>query len=764
MEKLILKGFEGVNELVSPELLKPTETPYFIDAVLTKSGSGYNPRKRGAWRRNGSFTQAGSTITGLKQLLDEVNNPYWVAYVGTKLQVYNSGWSDLKTGLTSGLNFKFVRYNDYNIVTNGVDNLFILGGTLFNNIKTLEIAKPDIVSSGLVTQHVQGSYGQLSASSQYKYILVYASDDGDFSPPSIPFTHYIDGTRNSTNSTSKALYLGNLPISSDGRVTKKYLFRTEGNGKIYYLRKILENNITYFEDYASDGDLDFSQSITYINVPLFGKHIAVHRDRLFIANIKYEDLNVYEPVYTKNKGSTTTLTTWQGYSRTYEDGQVPSVTPAASSGSGQLQGNSHYKWRVDFIDIYGRRSKYYIQYEYNTGTTVYNYYTLTHIPECNVGASNTFNPECYKKRIWRTPADSNTFYLLTVLYDDSSDISGTGTGLRTSYQDNTPDSTLITRQIWTDYGSGQVKTNPSAFAFSEIGKPTVIPLENYREVFADEGGEITGIFDDVNGLLIFKSNAIFKLYTEGSPVNWRLVKLIDGKGCTDPNSLVQINNTYFFKDKNRVYEFNSGGDIKEISEKFRTSIERIVTVNDAVVTNEWYWMLCQLASSTVVYAYDRLLGTWYTFTKTSGQCLAIDKFTPTLTTDVTFYSNYGGYVVNYSFSSEVDNETGSNAEISPVIYSKYFTFPDAIMKARLRQLFIEFTGTAGKSVTVQLYDVDTGLIYSFSPTVSNGWQIHRNDISTVMKPRILQIRVSGSGINELGTVRLDYRPIKEGYG
>lgn len=763
MEKLFFGNIKGVNELTQPELLDPQEVPYFLNGVLNKNSSGTNAVKRGSWTRDTGFTVAGDTITGFKQLLDEIGNPYWVGYVNTALQMYNAGWSNLKTGLTASKNFKFARYNDYNIVSNGVDNLFILGGTAFANVRTLEITRPTV--TGISTQHIQGANGALDATAQYRYILVYASDDGDYSPPSIPFVHYEAGSRNSTNATEKALYLYNLPVSSDGRVTKRYLFRTEGNGEVYYLRKILDNEVTDFEDWGADDDLDFSESITYINVPLFAKHIVVHRDRLFLANLKYSDLNVYDPVHSKNKGSNTVIPS-DGIrpSVTYEDGEVFTVgTPSISSATGSLTPNSGYSYRIEFIDTFDRRTGY-IEKSFSTDTTSYDYYTLTHIPESSVGASNKYNPECYKKRIWRTEGDGSTYYLLKELLEDSSDLLGTGTGLRRSWQDKITDAVLITNEAWTDVGSTQQVTNNLALAFSEIGKPTAFPLENYREVFADEGGEITGIFDDVNGILIFKDRAIFKLYTSGAPINWRLDKLVDGIGCTEPNSIAQIDNIYIFKQNNRIYQFTSGGGLKEIGLKFRTSIESILTVQESILTNDWYLTQCTTAAGSYVYVYDRLFDTWYKFTRAGGNCLTVYKYGTSLSAETSFYTNYGAYVVKYAYSSETDNESGANIDIAMGIKSKTFRFADGISKARLRKLFINFSGYNTRQAAIGIVDAETLTTDIFSYTATSGWQTKRADISGERKSRKVYFQLGGAGITEFNSARLEYRQIGEGFG
>ena len=767
MEKLFFGNIKGVNELTQPELLDPQEVPYFLNGVLNRNSGGTNAVKRGSWTRDTGFTVAGNTITGFKQLLDEIGNPYWVGYVNTALQMYNAGWSNLKTGLTASQNFKFARYNDYNIISNGVDNLFILGGTAFANVRTLEITRPNI--SNVSIQHIVGAGGSLSAQSQYRYILVYASDEGDYSPPSQPMTHYTESdsyndARNSTGATEKALYLHNLPISSDARVTRRLLFRTEGSGKIYYLRKILDNVATFYEDSGADIDLDFSESITYINVPQFGKNIVVHRDRLFVANLKYEDLNVYEPVHSKNKGTTTTPTRTDGTAApTYEDGKQMYVFPSPNPG-GALQGNSNYKWRVDFVDNFGRRSKTYVEAEYQIDTTVNSYYAITRMPECNIGSAKVFNPECYTKRLWRTEGDGSVFYLVDTIKDDNVNPYAGSTGLQVTYQDNMPDATLITNEQWTDYGSGDSTENPLAFAFSEIGKPTVFPLENYREVFADEGGEITGIFDDVNGILIFKDRAIFKLYTNGAPINWRLDKLVDGVGCTEPNSIAQIDNIYIFKQNNRIYQFTSGGGLKEIGLKFRASIESILTVQESILTNDWYLTQCTTATGSYVYVYDRLFDTWYKFTRAGGNCLTVYKHGASLSAETSFYTNYGAYVVKYVYSSETDNESGTNIDIAMGIKSKTFRFADGISKARLRKLFINFSGYNTKQAAISIVDAETLTTDIFSYTATSGWQTKRSDISGEKKSRKVYFQLGGAGMTEFNSARLEYRQIGEGFG
>ena len=74
-------------------------------------------------------------------------------------------------------------------------------------------------------------------------------------------------------------------------------------------------------------------------------------------------------------------------------------------------------------------------------------------------------------------------------------------------------------------------TERTGVAFSDIAKPPSFILEDVRDIYPDDGDQITGIFDDVNGVLIFKEHSICKIYTEGSSNNWRLVKLVPNIGA-----------------------------------------------------------------------------------------------------------------------------------------------------------------------------------------------------------------------------------------
>ena len=66
----------------------------------------------------------------------------------------------------------------------------------------------------------------------------------------------------------------------------------------------------------------------------------------------------------------------------------------------------------------------------------------------------------------------------------------------------------------TTYATTQTTdTEKCGVAFSDIGKPSVYNLEDVRNIFPDDGDEITGIYDDQDGFIVFKERSICKIFT-----------------------------------------------------------------------------------------------------------------------------------------------------------------------------------------------------------------------------------------------------------
>ena len=311
---ILINKFLRVNEDVSLESLSEGDIPLMTDMVLDNPYG--KPHIRGGIEEKNS----NSTATNVGKLIDvksKNGTNYILAGMSQGIQrSVGSAWTTIKSGLTSSGNergyFRHTAYGDDLVITNSLDPPFRLSGNDLSTTTALEIQKPDVNAMNI--QLVNSATGNLDALSVYYWMIVYVTEVGERSNPSIAITHYVSqGTMLTTSSTLKQVLLNNIPIPTDDRVVSKWIFRTEGwdgsdpdEGKIFYLRAKLAVEATQFADGMADTDLDFSERIIYSRVPDIAKHIIQSNNRLFFGNITIHKRTFFDPTMSAiAKGSNT---------------------------------------------------------------------------------------------------------------------------------------------------------------------------------------------------------------------------------------------------------------------------------------------------------------------------------------------------------------------------------------------------------------------------------------------------------------------------
>ena len=148
---MILNGFNKVDESISPERLPKGTLQSLLNMIL--DGEGLLPTKRNGFTRYNTNV-LGSDAKSIHEVKDEDGDTYLLASNGTLLSKSLAGtgaWSDVKTGLTTGLRTKIANYNSQIIVTNGTDAPFVLEGSGFGTVNNLALETPDMQGSAIAS-------------------------------------------------------------------------------------------------------------------------------------------------------------------------------------------------------------------------------------------------------------------------------------------------------------------------------------------------------------------------------------------------------------------------------------------------------------------------------------------------------------------------------------------------------------------------------------------------------------------------------------
>ncbi|GJQ44061.1 MAG: hypothetical protein JETCAE03_35590 [Ignavibacteriaceae bacterium] len=608
-------------------------------------------------------------------------------------------------------------------------------------------------------------------------------------------------------------------------------------GFVFYLLTILDNDSTgtkyqtEFEDNVSDDELG-SEIAIFTNMPTRAEHIAFSQERLFLGNFSQKNLNFISPpssnagydgthtgannaaaladsnaafienelvglvvhnvtdgssgTITANTATAITATLAGGSENDWDTGDSYVVLPtgyltpnyelsitdtAGGAEPGTLDDSTQYDYRIHYEDKYNRLSEYYIEVGTTTsaGTGSDNHKLKIN----GIGTISDIGTEEYPNAvIFRRTAGTGSHYLIARVNLRRSDYTNAGfqwskAGIFTDL--GAPN----TAETWSD-PTTDIKAYPSAIAFSEISSPSSFRDEDKRQIFFDDGEEVTGIFDDRDGLIIFKKSSINKLFLSGNPNNWRLIRLTEDYGCDQPDTIQKSGSSFYFIYRNKAYRYDIGADKPvDIGYFFQDTLNTMQSWYDSTINDKWYCIQAKTVTVSYTLVYDLKLDTWYKFkrTQSASEDFKTIYFTKYGSSEQ-LLSNADTYVSIYNelgdspTATRADTEIGSTRQISPVVTSKTFKFPEGISLARLRKLKFDYSKVTSQDTSIIITDADTATTIVLTDNTGSGKKLYESgigkDTDTLKITRAFNVSIQGAGMEVFDNLRIEYRPIKRG--
>jgi len=188
-------------------------------------------------------------------------------------------FTNIKTGLTAGLRWIGITFKDLWYGINGTDTAQVYDGT---NVEDMG------VPTG--TTPTFNAFSGTGLTGNYYYKV----------------SNFIDGYQEGNASVASTVIAPsnqgvklNIPVSTNTRVTKRWLYRTEAGGSIYYFCKEIDNNTdTTVTDNVADGSLDTAITApTDHGSPGAYKYMALHKSRVFkFRNSTFQSRVIYSDI------------------------------------------------------------------------------------------------------------------------------------------------------------------------------------------------------------------------------------------------------------------------------------------------------------------------------------------------------------------------------------------------------------------------------------------------------------------------------------
>lgn len=684
-QRLELRNIARLNQFTDEKALEPTQVPVLENAVLDiEAGKAI---KRGAIEQSiypapntGVFQEPTNLFSVQLEGVD-----YIVAKFGTELYVYNGSTWDLITGTTwTALNatakLQTQIFADRLYLTDGVTPPKVTD--LINNSGEMEIDPPE--TDALDNYHRVG--GNLTPQKYYKYVITHKTEEGDESNPSTPFTHFIGNTFSnygfSTDNTYKTLKFSGIPTTNDTRIVRRSIYRTEGDGDIYYFLTNIDVSETEFTDGKADTDLDKSRNVQYKNIPTLAKDLASHEERMFIAGGTLTQKNFTELPYDPVE-SVTATTNIGGGSWVIEEGtRVGAPMPSGT-----------YTFRICIVSDDNIQS-------------VYREKGITLVDPLTNEIRHTNMP------LILDPSNIGQTYKVYVNYND--DVGGGDSGFLydADFSDalNRGEKYFVYVEWYLTSADDFFVTPvyedihyPNSVMWSDIGQPVDFRVTSVIRVFPDDGDLITAIYDDRDGLIVFKENSICKIHTQGNPVNWRVVKITEEVGCDDINSIIKVEDRYYFQQHKQVYLFPVSAEALSLAVK--DDLNDLDTVISTAYSSKYHWLMIGVTRGSVykILVFDEVARSWYTW--------VLDEFYVPAMCEVKHGSERGDIIFCNEANTQtmVYNPTGTK-DYDPFREGNYDTFqmkikskiwltPAGNFALRFTKLFANYKKTSGYSVT-----------------------------------------------------------------
>lgn len=620
-----IQGVERVNEYTDPELIKDSELTVLTNMTVV----GNKAKKRGAIKSY-NLTNAGGSIVDLIELNDSLLGLIDTGSART-LKISSGGaWTSLQSSMAD-TSIKGLQYRNKAYLTNGVAAPLVTDGS---TVWDLALPTPDLTNTTTNTV----AAGSLDADAVYRYAICYLTDKGEVGNYSI-IGHRISGSVYSTSSTYKLIQFSSLPVSTRADITGRRIYRTEGNGDVFYWLKDIDNVVTTLSDGAGDSLLDTSESLIFTDMPSIVGDILIHKDRLILSN--------------------TTMNPYNSVSK------PPKVDLGLSSSTGSTGDNFRY-YAITYEDSQGNESSLSDATRCSTIGSTWTV-TISYIPMPLNGAGS-FDNSISKINLYRK-TDSGSFYKIKSI------------NLNTISSDKyitSSDAHLVNGNVYT--APTAVNYN-SRLYYSEIDKFAEIGALNYVDVFPQDNEAIVKTVDQPDGILVFKEKSVCMVYTNGSPYNWRVVKLIENIGCSNAKSVQRAKNAVYFQYNQDFYRYP---DMQLVSQSFQNTLD-FITVTNTTYVSKYNWYV--LVASNHVYVYDERTDGWYDFTATDASFSSAIE-----TIDKNFYIGLTtGETLKYDVDSDLDYNHGSDLDedtINCTLKSKHFLASSPLQLLRLRKLFI----------------------------------------------------------------------------
>lgn len=735
MENHYFNQFSKVNEAVQPESLKPDELVLLDNMRLDDAFAAAVSRK--GFDRYNQQVNSNGVITSLFDVEDADGNNQLLAQVGTVLRKSLNGsgaYSTIKSGLTNA-KMRMAIYGDNFFFTNGNEEPFYSDLTAANTYD-LSLETPDITNITFVNNSIDPNP---LVYTHRRFLIVYITDDGQSSNPSIYFE-----TRKFENleeSGTREYVFSGLPVPSDSRIITKKIYRTKANElNNFYLLATLEAATTTFTDTVFDSALLIEDAIEYITPIDWSKYITTNAERIFLGNITKSYTNRITP---------------PGFSSETNITQVP---------AGNVADGTYY-WGISYLDQEGNESAltFAVTDTVSAGPKKVTIRDICMPITRRNGTTGdvTFNDSIKSVKLYRTKVGTTSPYYF-VTEQDVADV--TLNNLDYIIDDDIADGSLGAEYPTASSKATDSVNLKSAIIFSNLYSPLEFPELNLIQVYPDDNDPITGIFDDDNGIIVFKERSICKLYTNGDPTNWQTSKLVTDVGCDEPNSIYKYGDVYYFFYKKRPYLFDGRSAIN-IGESIRNTFDSITSVKGATFwhDSQYYIMAVTIGSDYYLMIYDTKLKGWYKWSISKADAIITKQFGADKD-KILFGRNT--YVTYYNEAIDYDNDTGSRVDFVVRLKTKDYRV-DGFVNQRLWMLYLDYRKRLNRTndyIIFTLTDPDkpsTTLNYndSSSAVVRNRFKIPTDAMIGIMKrARIINFSFTGVSMDQFVNGRLDYMP------
>ncbi|MBK7865869.1 MAG: hypothetical protein IPJ75_02095 [Ignavibacteriales bacterium] len=352
------------------------------------------------------------------------------------------------------------------------------------------------------------------------------------------------------------------------------------------------------------------------------------------------------------------------------------------------------------------------------------------------------------KRLYRTKKDGDIFYQHPEVLRLN----------QISFTDTIADSGLDFTKIHS--AVTVIKEYKSSILFSEPGKPFTFLPESIISLLPEGGDEIMNLFDDVDGVLIFKRRSIHKLFTSGDPVTWRVVTIVEGIGQALTNGIIKTDKGIHFYSGGSIYLY-SGGSISNIGNPIRQTLAQVQKFFNAVLFSqkEWCCLPVELTDGSMfLLIHDLKVNCWYKFTHPglNGITLLQDDLE-------TLLSFSGGVVVKYDETNfgpdiigELDIEVQASLETGR--YSNH-----SFSMLRLRKIWLYLTTIPGEvELSILTDEGEAAVVFTFDVEAELIKVLPTSGMETSVDfCREFSFKVSGTGIKKLNGIKLESRRVRE---